>query len=55
MQSDYKRSSEKNAHNSMTISVEGHQVALHFADEPNPQIAAQVRQALLSCCFPVKQ
>ena len=45
-------SSEKN---SMTISVEGRQVALHFADEPNPQVAKQVRQALLSCCFPAKQ
>ena len=41
--------------NSMTISVEGRQVALYFADEPNPQVAAQVRQALLSCCFPAKQ
>ena len=41
--------------NSMMISVEGHRVALHFADEPNPQVAAQVRQALLSYCFPAKQ
>ena len=44
-----------NGKNSTTISVEGRQVALHFADEPNPQVAAQVRQALLSCCFPAKQ
>ena len=40
--------------NSMTISVEGRQVALHFTDEPNPQVAAQVRQALLGACFPAK-
>ena len=44
-----------NEKNSMTISVEGRQVDLHFANKPNPQVAAQVRQALLSCCFPVKQ
>ena len=55
MQSNYKRSVEENAHSSMAITVEGHQVALYFADEPNPQVAAQVRQALLSCCFPAKQ
>lgn len=55
MQSNYKRSAEFSAHNSMAITVEGRQVALYFADEPNPQVAAQVRQALLSCCFPVKQ
>ena len=55
MQSNYKRSVDENAHDSMTISVEGHQVALYFTDEPNPQVAKQVRQALLSCCFPAKQ
>ena len=40
--------------NSMTISVEGRQVALFFADEPNPQVAVQVRQALLGAFFPAK-
>ena len=55
MQSNYKRNAEENAHNSMAITVEGRQVALHFADEPNPQVAEQVRQALLSCCFPAKK
>ncbi len=32
---------------SMTIIVEGHQVALYFSDEPNAQIALKVKQALL--------
>ena len=55
MQSDYKKEAKANEYNSMAITVEGHQVALYFADEPNPQVAAQVRQALLNCCFPAKQ
>ena len=55
MQSDYKKEAKANEHNSMAITVEGHQVTLHFADEPNPQVAAQVRQALLNCFFPAKQ
>ena len=32
---------------SMTMIVEGHQVALYFSDEPNAQIALKVKQALL--------
>lgn len=48
-------SSSEKSNNSMTISVEGHQVALYFADEPNPQVAEQVRQALFGACFPAKQ
>ena len=55
MQSNYKRNAELNTHDSIAITVEGHQVALYFANEPNPQVAVQVRQALLSCCFPAKQ
>ena len=55
MQSAYKKEIKENEHNSMAITVEGHQVALYFADEPNPQVAAQVRQALLGACFPAKQ
>ena len=31
----------------MTISVEGHPVALHFAKEPDVQLALKVKQALL--------
>ena len=30
----------------MMISVEGHQVTLHFAREPDVQIALKVKQAL---------
>ena len=33
--------------NSMMISVEGHQVTLHFAREPDVQVALKVKQALL--------
>ena len=33
--------------NSMMISVEGYQVALHFAQEPDAQVALKVKQALL--------
>ena len=36
-----------NEKNSMMISVEGHQVTLHFAREPDVQIALKVKQALL--------
>ena len=55
MQSDHKRSPEKNAHKSMAIAVEGYQVALHFTDKPNPQVAEQIKQALLGVCFPAKR
>ena len=33
--------------NSMTISVEGHKVALYFAQEPDIQIAIKIKRALL--------
>ena len=36
-----------NEKNSMMISVEGHQVTLHFAREPDAEIALKVKQALL--------
>ena len=55
MQSDHKRYSEKSARSSMAITVEGHQVALYFANEPNPQVAVQVKQALLGSYFPEKR
>ena len=32
---------------SMTISVEGHKVALHFAREPDIQVELMIKQALL--------
>ena len=36
-----------NEKNSMMISVEGHKVALYFAQEPDIQIAIKIKQALL--------
>lgn len=39
----------------MTMIVEGHEVALIFADTPNPQVAAQIRQVLLGAYFPAKR
>ncbi len=47
MECNYRRNSPKGSHNSMAITVQGYQVALCFADEPNTQVAAQVKQALL--------
>ena len=47
MENSYKRSAEENAHNSMAITVEGHQVALYFAREPDIQVALKIKQALL--------
>lgn len=35
----------------MEITVKGHKVTLHFADEPNPDVAVQVKQVLLSTCL----
>lgn len=31
----------------MTIMIQGHEVALFFSNEPNAQVALQVKQALL--------
>lgn len=31
----------------MTITIQGHEVALFFSCEPNTQVALQVKQALL--------
>lgn len=39
--------SSSNSSNQMTITVQGHEVTLHFSDEPNTQVVVQVRQALL--------
>jgi len=33
--------------NQMTITVQGYEVTLHFSNEPNTQVAVQIRQALL--------
>ncbi len=47
MECNYRRSSPKGGGSSMAITVQGYQVALRFADEPNTQVASQVKQALL--------
>lgn len=39
----------------VTITVQGHEVTLHFSDEPNLQVAAQIRQALLGMYLLKKQ
>lgn len=31
----------------MTVTVQGHEVAMQFTEKPNPQVALQVKQALL--------
>ncbi len=41
------RTSKGNSGDQMIIMVQGHEVTLHFSDEPNTQVAAQIRQALL--------
>ena len=55
MESGYKRNTKKGVDSDMSITVQGHEVALCFADAPNPQVAAQVKQALLGVYFPVKR
>lgn len=47
MENDYNKIAKKNAHQSMAITVQGHEVTLLFADEPNTQIALKIKQALL--------
>ena len=40
-------SSRDIGNNQMTITVQGHEVTLRFSNEPNTQVAAQIKQALL--------
>ena len=35
----------------MEVTVKGHKVTLHFADELSPDVAVQVKQVLLSTCL----
>lgn len=45
--------SEKNRSNAkMTTVIQGHEVILLFTEMPNPQIALQVKQALLGTYMP---
>lgn len=38
---------EKSEHKKMTVTIQGHEVILQFAEKANPQVAIQVKQALL--------
>lgn len=40
---------------SMTMIVDGHEVSLHFAKEPNVQIALKIKQALLGTFLASKE
>ena len=41
------KNEEKQECKNMTITIRGHEVILHFAEKANPQVATQVKQALL--------
>ena len=41
------KNEEKRECKNMTITIRGHEVILHFAEKANPQVATQVKQALL--------
>ena len=47
MENDHNKTVKKEAYQSMAITVQGHEVTLFFADEPNTQIALKIKQALL--------
>ena len=46
---------KSNSGKKMTTTIQGREVILYFADQPNPQVAAQVQQALLGAYFPSKR
>ena len=39
----------------LTITIQGREVVLHFAPEPNSRIAVQVKQALLGAWLPANK
>ncbi len=47
MDRNYKGAAKKDAQRSMAITVQGHEVALFFEDQPNTQVALKIKQALL--------
>ncbi len=49
------KSPQKESSEKMTITVQGHEVTLYFAAEPNSQVALQVKQALLSSYLPTEK
>ena len=44
-----------NNKSTMTMIVEGREVALHFSDEPNTQIVVKIKQALLGTYLAAKE
>lgn len=41
------KNEEKQERKKMTVTIQGHEVIMHFAEKANPQVAIQVKQALL--------
>lgn len=40
---------------SIMVTIQGHEVALYFSDEPNTQLALKVKQALLGTYLTAKE
>lgn len=49
------KSMKLNEKTSMTMIVDGHEVSLHFAEEPNVQLALKIKQALLGTFLAAKE
>lgn len=49
------KAEEKKRNTRMTVTVQGREVSMQFAEKPNPQVAAQVKQALLGTYLPVRK
>ena len=49
------KNTQKESSEKMTITVLGHEVTLHFAVEPNSQVALQVKQVLLGSYLPTEK
>ena len=41
------KSEKPNCDTRMTVTVQGREVAMQFTEKPNPQVALQVKQALM--------
>ena len=51
---DVVKSIKSNEKTSMTMIVDGHEVSLHFAKEPDIQLALKIKQALLGTFLATK-
>ena len=49
------KGTQKEDSEKMTITVQGHEVTLYFAAEPNSQVALQVKQVLLGSYLPTEK